>query len=357
MNYTRLGHSGLLVSDYVFGTLTFAGTHGFEALGSVDAAQGRRMIDMALDAGVNAIDTANLYSKGDAEIIVGKALAGRRDAALVFSKAGSPMTDRPNDSGTSRSHLLRQVDDSLRRLQTDYLDLLFLHRWDGVTPIEETVQTVGELIAAGKLRYWGVSNYSGWQAASTVHTARALGVPVPVAHQLYYTPAAREAEYELMPAGAELGLATMVWSPLGQGLLTGQVSRNRAPAATTRQGAAGWLEPYVANKDQLWDVVDALMDIGNAHGVTAAQIALAWLRARPGVHSLVLGARNEAQLADNLASRTLVLAAEEHARIERIARPAPLYPFWHRAMWATERASAAEAGYLAAHRDSIGLDR
>lgn len=356
MQYQRLGKSGLLVSDYVFGTLTFAGTNGFEALGSVNDGQGRRMIDIALDAGVNAIDTANLYSKGDAEVIVGKALAGRRDSALIFSKAGSPMTSKPNDSGTSRKHLVRQVDDSLRRLQTDYLDLLFLHRWDGVTPIEETVQTMGDLIRAGKLRYWGLSNYSGWQVASTVHTAKALSIPTPIAHQLYYTAAAREAEYELIPAGEELGLGSMVWSPLGQGLLTGQVSRDQAPAAGTRQATAGWLEPYVVDKALLWNVVDALIEIGEDHGVSAAQVALAWVRQRPGVHSVVLGARNEEQLTDNLASRLLELSNEECARIEALARPAPLYPYWHRSMWATERASPSEQSYLEGHRKTIGLD-
>ncbi|HGM5581744.1 TPA: aldo/keto reductase [Pseudomonas putida] len=355
MEYSPLGRSGLLVSKYVFGTLTFAGTNGFEALGSADAQQGRRMIDMALDAGVNAIDTANLYSKGDSEVIVGKALAGRRDRALVFSKAASPMAAGPNDSGASRQHLSLQIEDSLRRLQTDYLDLYFIHRWDGVTPVEETVQTMSDLVRAGKIRYWGVSNYSGWQVAKTVLTARQMGAVAPVAHQLYYTPAAREAEYELIPAGDDLGLATMVWSPLGQGLLSGRVGRDQAPAADTRQGTPGWLEPYVADPAQLYAVIDALQDVAGNLGVSAAQIALAWIRQRQYVHSVVIGARTEAQLQDNLASAGVTLDAAQMAHIEQAARPAPLYPFWHRSMWALDRPTPSEREFLQLHRKTMGL--
>lgn len=356
MENVQLGKSGLVVSKYILGTLTYSGTNGFEALGSIDDDVGRRMIDMALAAGVNAIDTANLYSKGDAEAIVGKALAGRRDKVLLFSKAGMPMGDGPNEAGASRVHLSRQIEDSLRRLQTDYLDLYFIHRWDGVTPVEETVETMSDLVKAGKIRYWGVSNYSGWQVAKTAMLARLSGAAPPVAHQLYYTPAAREAEFDLIPASEELGVGAMIWSPLGQGLLSGKVTRNQKPKPGTRQ-AADWLEPYVADREKLFDVVDVLTAVAKEHNATVPQVTLAWLRDRPGVNSIVLGARTEEQLADNLASQSLVLTADQADRIEKAGRPAPLYPFWHRAMWALDRPTPSEREYLQAHRLTIGLPR
>ncbi|MEX1827251.1 aldo/keto reductase [Luteibacter sp. CQ10] len=357
MKYHPLGQSGLYVSEYVLGSLTFAGTNGFEALGSVDAAQARRMVEAALDAGVNAVDTANLYSKGDAESVVGRAIADRRDDLLLFSKAASPMTDGPNGAGASRAHLSRQIDDSLRRLGTDHLDLYFVHRWDGVTPVEETVQTMGGLVKSGKIRYWGISNYSGWQVAKTVMLARQMHLPPPVAHQVYYTPAAREAEYEIIPAGEELGVATVVWSPLGQGLLTGRVDRNTPPPADTRQGDDHWPEPYVADRDTLWNVIDALKRIAAARDVSVAQVTLAWLRGQPPVRSIVLGARNEAQLGDNLDSARLELSSGELEIIERAGRPPAIYPYWHRAMWALDRPTPAEREYLQRHRLSMGLKR
>src|SRR5262245_13244726 len=204
MEYVQLGKSGMKVSRYVLGTLTFAGTNGFEALGSIDVQQARRLVDMAIAAGVNAFDTANLYSKGDAETVLGQALAGHRDKVLLFSKARSEIEARPNGGGASRIHLHAQLEASLKRLNTDWLDLYFVHQWDGMTPIEETVETMSGFVKTGKIRYWGVSNYSGWQLAKTAMITKATGFVAPVAHQIYYTPEAREAEYELIPAGDEL---------------------------------------------------------------------------------------------------------------------------------------------------------
>lgn len=345
MELLRLGNSGLLVSRLVFGTLTFGGTHGFGPLGSASGEEARRQIDIALDAGVNAIDTANLYSHGDAETIVGEAMAGRRDAALIFTKAGFPVSDDPNARGAGRSHILAEIEKSLRRLRTDHVDLYFVHIWDGVAPVEETVETMAGLVRAGKIRHWGVSNYNGWQLARTVMTARAMNLPQPVAHQFYYSAEAREAEYELFAAGAELGVSSMIWSALGGGFLTGKVTRESRGPADSRQGAK-WREPWIMDEERLHRVVDALRAVATEQGASVSQVALAWVKAQPNVGPIVIGARSEAQLHDNLGADALVLTPEQLALVEGAARPAPLYPYWHRAMYALPRATPAERPYL-----------
>jgi aryl-alcohol dehydrogenase-like predicted oxidoreductase len=356
VDYIHLGKSGLRVSKFVFGTVTFSGTHGFEALGSTVGNEARRQIEIALDAGVNAFDTANLYSYGDSESVLGEALSGRRNEVLIFTKAGFPLSKAPNDGGASRIHLIDQVEKSLRRLRTDYLDLYFVHLWDGATPIEETVETMSSLVKAGKTRYWGVSNYSGWALAKTVLTARALGLGPPISQQIYYTAEAREAEYELLPAGQELGVTSMIWSPLGQGVLTGKVYRGQKAPAGSRQGTEGWKEPWVMSEERLYRVVDGLKEVAAEHNATIAQIALAWIKDRPGVGPVVLGARNEQQLRENLAAVSIKLTQQQHDRIELVARPAPIYPYWHRAMHATARATPSEAEYLRLHRKTLGYD-
>jgi aryl-alcohol dehydrogenase-like predicted oxidoreductase len=353
MDYVLLGKSGLKVSKMVFGTLTFAGTKGFSSFGATVGDEARRQVDVALDAGVNAFDTANLYSYGDSERVLGEALAERRPRALIFTKAGFPMGDAPNDAGASRAHILAQIDLSLRRLRTDYIDLYFTHLWDGATPVEETVAVMSDLVKAGKIRYWGVSNYSGWQLATTVMAARAAGLVAPVAQQIYYTAEAREAEYELLPAGAELGVSAMIWSPLGMGLLSGKVARGQEAPPGSRQGTPGWKEPWVMDRERLYRVIDALNDVAAQRGATVAQIALAWVKDRPGIGPLVLGARTEPQLRDNLAALALTLTPEQHDRIEAAARPAPIYPYWHRAMHAVARATPAERDYLQRHRQTL----
>lgn len=355
MDYVKLGASGMLVSQYVLGTLTFSGTNGFEKLGTkIDDKAGRRMIDLALDHGVNAVDTANLYSKGDAETIVGKALKGRRDKALIFSKVRSVVGDGPNGGGASRVHISAEIEKSLKRLQTDYLDLYFIHQWDGATPIGETVETMSGLVKAGKIRYWGVSNYSGWSLARTVSLAESGGFVLPVAHQIYYTPEGRHAEYELLQAGQELGVASMIWSPLGQGLFSGKVDRDHPPKKGTRQGE-NWPEPHVVDEELLWRVIDAVKAVAKARNVSGAQVALAWVRQRPGVDTIVLGARTDAQLEDNLASINLVLDEDEMAKIEEAGRPPAIYPFWHRSMWAFDRPTPSEKTYLEGWRKSLGV--
>jgi aryl-alcohol dehydrogenase-like predicted oxidoreductase len=356
VEYIYLGKSGLRVSKFVFGTVTFSGANGFEALGSTAGEEARRQIDIALDAGVNGFDTANLYSYGGSESVLGEALAGRRDKALIFTKAGFPMSKAPTDGGASRIHLMDQVEKSLQRLRTDYLDLYFVHLWDGATPLEETVETMSCLVKAGKIRYWGVSNYSGWALAKTVLTAQAAGLVPPISQQIYYTAEAREAEYELLPAGQELGVGSMIWSPLGQGVLTGKVNRRQKAPAGSRQGTAGWKEPWVMDQERLYRVIDALKEVAEEQSATIAQIALAWIKDRPGVGPVVLGARNEHQLRENLAAVSIKLTQEQHDRIEVVARPAPIYPYWHRAMHAIERATPSEAEYLRQHRKTLAFN-
>jgi aryl-alcohol dehydrogenase-like predicted oxidoreductase len=356
VDYIQLGKSGLRVSKFVFGTATFAGTHGFEGLGSAVGAEARRQIDIALDAGVSAFDTANAYSFGDSETVLGEALAGRRDKVSIFSKVGFPMSKAPNARGATRIHLLDQIGKTLKRLQTDYLDLYFIHLWDGATPVEETVEAMSSLIKAGHIRYWGVSNYSGWALAKTVLTAHAAGLIPPITHQFYYTAEAREAEYELLPAGQELGVSSMIWSPLGQGVLTGKVYRDQKAPAGSRQGSKGWKEPWVMSDERLYRVIEALKDVAVEHNATIAQIALAWVKDRPGVGPVVLGARNEQQLREDLAAAAIKLTQEQHDHIEVVARPAPIYPYWHRAMHAAERATPSEAEYLWLHRKTLGFE-
>jgi aryl-alcohol dehydrogenase-like predicted oxidoreductase len=356
VQYQQLGQSGLRVSKFVFGTATFSGTNGFEALGSSAGKEARRLVDIALDAGVNAFDTANLYSRGDAETVLGEALGDRRTRALIFSKVGFPMTDAPNDRGASRLHILDEVEKSLRRLRTDHLDLYFVHLWDGLTPVEETIETMTALVRAGKIRHWGVSNYSGWSLAQTVVTARSAGLVAPVCQQIYYTAEAREAEYELLPAAQQLGLASMIWSPLGQGVLSGKMGRGRPAPAGSRQGAEGWKEPWVMDEERLFRVIDAVEEVAAERGATAAQVALAWVKDRPGVGPVVLGARDERQLRENLAAESMALSAAQHDRIEAVARPAPLYPHWHRAMYAAERVTPGEAEHIRKHRRTLGLE-
>ncbi len=354
MDYLQLGNSGLRVSKFVFGTMTFGGSHGFDRVGSTTVEAARRQIDIALDAGVNAIDTANVYSRGDAERVLGEALAGRRNQVLIFTKVGFPMVAGPNGPGTSRLQVTAQIEASLRRLQSDYVDLYFTHRWDGVTPVEETVETMTSLIKAGKIRYWGVSNHSAWALTKTVMTARARGLIAPIAQQIYYTAEGREAEYELLPAGADLGVGAMIWSPLGQGLLTGKVTRDGAPEGSRQ--ATKWPEPWIMDWERLWRVVDALKAVAAEQGATTAQIALAWLQARPNVGPIVIGARTDDQLRESLAAAAITLTADQHDRIEAVARPAPIYPFWHRARTSIDRASPDEVGYLRGYRQTLGLD-
>ena len=355
MDYIYLGKSGLRVPKYILGTIPFSGTNGFEAAGDIKEEQARRMVDLSLEAGINMFDTANLYSKGDAERVLGAAIKGRREEVLLTSKTGFPLSENPNVRGASRNNILSSIDQSLERLGTDYLDLYFVHLWDGQTPVEETVETMTQLVKSGKIRHWGISNYSGWSLARTFSIAEQPGFIPPITQQIYYTPEAREAEYELLPAGKELGISSMIWSPLGEGLLNGKIGRNKKAPENTRQGA-GWPEPWVQDQERLYQVIDALEAVAANHNASVPQIAYAWVRDRPNVGPIVIAARNEEQLKENIASFDIQLTQEEQDQIESVARPVPIYPHWHRAMSAPDMASPSEITYLNGYRKSMGID-
>jgi aryl-alcohol dehydrogenase-like predicted oxidoreductase len=348
MEYRQLGRSGLRVSVLTLGTMTFGGRGNFAKVGSADATAARRQIDMALEAGVNLIDTADVYSSGASEEIIGQAIAGRRDRLLLATKARMRMGDGPNDAGLSRHHLVRACEASLRRLGTDYIDLYQVHEWDGQTPLEETLETLDTLVRTGKVRYIGCSNYAGWQLLKALGTSDRLGYQRFVSQQIYYSLQAREAEYELIPAGLDQGLGVLVWSPLAGGLLAGKYRRGQdAPQGTRR--LAGWDEPPVRDEDQLYDTVDVLIEIAGARGAAPAQVALAWLLRRPGVTSLVIGARTDEQLAVNLRAAELRLTDDEQARLDAVSAPPLLYPYWHQAATASDRLSPADLSLLGPH--------
>lgn len=355
MQYINLGHSGLRVPKYILGTIPFAGTNGFEPTGDVQVEQATKMVDMCLDAGINMFDTANLYSQGDAEKVLGAAIAGRRDNVLLTSKTGFQLGDDPNSIGASRINIERSIDASLERLGTNYIDVYFVHLWDGRTPIEETISAMTDLVKSGKIRYWGVSNYSGWALARTLSLAEKPGYIPPITQQIYYTPEAREAEYELLPAGGELGIGNMIWSPLGEGLLGGKLGRDKVAPKNSRQGG-GWEEPWVLNDERLYNVIDTLKEVADNHDKTIPQIALAWVRERPNVGPIVIAARNEEQLRENIDSYDIALSADEEAKIESVARPAPFYPLWHRAMNSASKGSPSEMAYLAGYKKTMGMD-
>ena len=345
MDYRQLGRSGLRVSTLTLGTMSFGDAGPGAPVGSVDLAGARRQIDMCLDAGVNLIDTADVYALGRSEEIIGEALEGRRDRVLLATKARMPMGDGPNDAGLSRHHLIAGCEASLRRLRTDYIDLYQVHEWDGHTPLEETLDTLDGLVRAGKVRYVGCSNYAGWQLAKALGISERLGLQRFVSQQIYYSLQARDAEYELVPAGLDQGVGILVWSPLAGGLLSGKFRRGVEGPAGTR-ALSDWDEPPVRDQEKLYDTVDVLVEIGEARGVSAAQVALAWLLGRPGVVSLIIGARNEEQLADNLAAAELALSDDEVARLEMVSRPPLIYPHWHQAKTASDRLGAADLALL-----------
>jgi aryl-alcohol dehydrogenase-like predicted oxidoreductase len=348
MEYRTLGRSGLRVSVLTMGTMTFGGTGGFANVGTTDVDEARRQVDMCLAAGVNLIDTADVYSGGLSEQIVGEALRGRRDGVLLATKVRMPMGTGPNDAGLSRHHIVSGCEASLRRLGTDHIDLYQVHEWDGVTPLEETLEALDLLVRSGKVRYVGASNYAAWQLMKALGTAERAGLPRFVSQQIYYSLQARDAEYELIPATVDQGLGVLVWSPLAGGLLSGRYRRDHQPSAGSRQ-LTEWGEPPVYDREKLYDTVDVLVELGQARGVSAAQVALAYLLGRPGVTSLVIGARTGEQLADNLAAADLTLGDEERKRLDEVSAMPLLYPYWHQAKTARDRLSPADLTLLGPH--------
>ena len=347
MDYRQLGRCGLRVSTLTLGTMTIGGGGSFASVGSVDLDGARRQIDLCLDAGVNLVDTADVYSGGVSEELVGQALVGRRDRVLLATKARMPMGEGANDAGLSRHHLIEACEASLRRLRTDHIDLYQVHEWDGQTPLEETLDTLDGLVRAGKVRYIGCSNYAAWQLVKALGISDRLHLQRFVSQQIYYSLQAREAEYELVPASLDQGLGVLVWSPLAGGLLSGKYRRDTQPHEGRH--LTDWGEPPVRDEEQVYDIVDALVEIGEAHGVSAARVALAYTLGKPGVTSLIIGARKEEQLVDNLAAADLELSADERTRLDAISAPPLLYPYWHQAKTASDRLGDADLSLLAPH--------
>ena len=329
MEYRHLGASGFKVPVLSFGAGTFGGEGPlFSAWGDTDVAEATRLIDICLDAGLTLFDTADIYSTGRSESILGGAIKGRRDKVLISTKATFRFNDEPNAVGSSRFHLLKTVEEQLKRLGTDYIDLFQLHGFDAKTPVEETLSTLDDLVRAGKIRYVGVSNFSGWHLMKSLAVADRYGYPRYVANQTYYSLIGRDYEWELMPLGLDQGVGALVWSPLGWGRLTGKIRRGQPLPETSRLHATGDIGPQVTDA-YLYKVVDALDEIAAETGKTVPQIALNWLLQRPTVSSVIIGARNEQQLRQNLGAVGWNLTAEQVAKLDAASDVPLAYPYWH----------------------------
>ena len=332
MQYRRLGASGLMVPALSFGTATFGGTTDFfRAWGDTDVKEARRLVDICLEAGVNLFDSADTYSQGASEQVLGAAIAGRRDKVLVSTKASFRSGAGPNDVGSSRHHLIDACNGALQRLGTDYIDLFQLHGMDANTPVEETMGTLDDLVRAGKIRYIGCSNFSGWHLMKSLAVADRHGYSRYVANQTYYSLIGRDYECELMPLGLDQGVGAIVWSPLGWGRLTGKIRRGQPLHQDSRLHVTREAAPQVAD-EHLFKVVDALDEMVKETGRTITQVALNWLLQRPSVSSVIVGARNEEQLKQNLGAIGWNLDAQQVSRLDAASAVPLPYPYWHQAL-------------------------
>ncbi|HTM91361.1 MAG TPA: aldo/keto reductase [Flavisolibacter sp.] len=329
MEYRQLGNSGLKVSALSFGTATFAGTTDFfKAWGSTEVEEAKTMIRICIEAGINLFDTANTYSRGKSEEVLGEALKGIRQEVLISTKGTFPMGEGPNDYGSSRHHIIKQCEESLRRLQTDYIDIYHMHGFDGATPVEETLRTLDDLIQSGKIRYIACSNFSGWHLMKSLGVSERYGWNKYIAHQAYYSLIGREFEWELMPLAVDQKIGTIVWSPLGWGRLTGKLRRGQAMPENTRLKGIPGTGPEVP-EEYLYKVIDAIDEIAKETGKTITQVALNWLLQRPTISSIIIGARNEEQLKQNLGAVGWNLTPEQIARLDTASEQRPVYPYWH----------------------------
>jgi len=330
MEYRNLGNSGLKVSVLCFGTATFGGTNGFEGWGSTQVAEANRLINLCLDEGVNLFDTADIYSQGDSEKVLGKAIEGIRHKLLISTKATFPMGKDVNAYGSSRFHLIEACENSLKRLNTDHIDVYHMHGFDGSTPVEETLRALDDLVTSGKVRYIACSNFSGWHLMKSLSIAEKYGWSKYISHQVYYSLLNREFEWELMPLGIDQKIGTMVWSPLASGRLSGKYRRNSAIPEKSRIAAGTSTVPKdAAPEERLYAIVDVLDEISRETDKSVAQIALNWLLQRPTVSSIIVGARTEEQLKQNLGASGWSLTKEQVSRLDKASVTPKIYPYWH----------------------------
>ncbi|HEX8460740.1 MAG TPA: aldo/keto reductase [Segetibacter sp.] len=331
MEYRKLGSSGLMVPVLSFGTATFGGEgEFFKAWGSTQIEEATRLVDLCLNAGVNLFDTADIYSQGLSEEILGKAIAGKRDKLLISTKATFTFGEGPNNQGSSRFHLLKQVEGSLKRLNTDYIDIYHMHGFDGNTAVEETLRTLDDLVQSGKVRYIAASNFSGWHLMKSLAISDKYGWNKYIGHQVYYSLTNREYEWELMPLGLDQNVGAIIWSPLAAGRLGGKYRRSQPLPQDSRVAQGGSPVPEaVINEEVLYNIVDALDEIAKETGKTVAQIALNWLVQRPTVSTIVIGARNEEQLIQNLEAVGWNLTVDQVKKLDQVSEMPTIYPYWH----------------------------
>jgi aryl-alcohol dehydrogenase-like predicted oxidoreductase len=336
MEYRTLGRSGLKVPVLSYGTGTFGGSNEFfKAWGASDVAEATRLVDICMEAGVNLFDTADVYSDGLSETILGKAVAGRRDQVLISTKATFRMGGQtgPNDLGSSRHHLIRSCEESLRRLGTDYIDIYHLHGFDALTPVDEVLSTLNQLVVSGKVRYIACSNFSGWHLMKSLSVSEGDGWARYVGHQVYYSLIGREYEWELMPLALDQGVGALVWSPLGWGRLTGKIRRGKPLPTESRLHKTAGQGPQMPD-EYLYAVVDALDGVAREAEKTVPQVALNWVLQRPSVSTVIMGARNEEQLRQNLAAEGWKLSSEQIAKLDKASDVTPVYPYWHQRQFA-----------------------
>jgi aryl-alcohol dehydrogenase-like predicted oxidoreductase len=329
MEYRQLGASGLKVPVLSFGTATFGGGNEFfKAWGETQLDEAKHLINLCLDAGVTLFDTANVYSRGTSEEILGQALEGIRNQVLISTKATFKMGDGPNDYGSSRLQLVKQCEDSLKRLKTDHIDIYHMHGFDGNTPVEETLKALDNLIQSGKVRYIACSNFSGWHLMKSLSVSEKYGWSKYIAHQAYYSLLDREFEWELMPLGVDQNIGTIVWSPLASGRLSGKYRRNQPRPADSRDQKGGHHGPDL-NEERLYNIIDVLDQVAEETGKSVAQVALNWLLQRPTISNIIIGARNEEQLKQNLAAVGWNLTTEQVQKLDAASAADPVYPYWH----------------------------
>jgi len=328
MEYRKLNSAGLSIPVLSFGTATFGGGNDFfKSWGNTDVKEATRLVDLCLEHGINFFDTANVYSKGLSEEILGAAIKGKRNKILLSTKSTFPMGDGPNDYSSSRHAIMKACDESLRRLGTDHIDLYYMHGFDALTPVEETLRALDDLITAGKISYIGCSNFSGWHLMKSLSASEKFGFSKYVTNQAYYSLVGREFEWELMPLGLDQKVSTIVWSPLAGGALSGKITRKNPPTPGTRAAAKDF---FISSKDErLYNIVDVLYQVAEEVGKTVPQVALNWVLQRATVTSIVIGARNEKQLIENFGAVGWKLSADHIKKLDTVSATKPIYPFWH----------------------------